>query len=164
MLSRMNDVHVQNRSLWDERARRRMPHTECASDEDFRRPLKILDPCGWLEGTLAGKRVLCLAAGGGKHSVLCAAAGAKVTVVDISPEMLAYDRELAARRGVAVRIVEASMDHMPMLHESEFEVVIQPVSTCYVPDVRAVYREVARVTAPGGLYISQHKQPASLQP
>jgi hypothetical protein len=32
-----------------------------------------------------------------------------------------------------------------------------------VPDVLAVYREVARVTAPGGLYISQHKQPASLQ-
>jgi hypothetical protein len=32
-----------------------------------------------------------------------------------------------------------------------------------VPDILAVYREVARVTAIGGLYISQHKQPASLQ-
>jgi SAM-dependent methyltransferase len=41
--------------------------------------------------------------------------------------------------------------------------VVQPVSTCYVPDVSRVYREVARVVAPGGLYISQHKQPASLQ-
>src|SRR5262249_42932361 len=40
---------------------------------------------------------------------------------------------------------------------------IQPVSTSYVPDLAAVYREVARVTAPGGLFISQHKQPASLQ-
>jgi hypothetical protein len=32
-----------------------------------------------------------------------------------------------------------------------------------VPDVRAVYREVARVLRVGGLYVSQHKQPASLQ-
>ena len=50
-----------------------------------------------------------------------------------------------------------------MLLPGEFEIVIQPVSTCYVSDVRQVYREIARVTAPGGLYISQHKQPASLQ-
>ena len=39
----------------------------------------------------------------------------------------------------------------------------QPVSTCYVPDIEAVYEQVARVIAPGGLYISQHKQPTSLQ-
>ena len=32
-----------------------------------------------------------------------------------------------------------------------------------MPDVLAVYREVARVTVAGGLYISQHKQPTSLQ-
>ena len=49
------------------------------------------------------------------------------------------------------------------LAAGSFEVVVQPVSTCYVPDVAVAYREVARVTAAGGLYISQHKQPASLQ-
>jgi SAM-dependent methyltransferase len=37
------------------------------------------------------------------------------------------------------------------------------VSTCYVADVAPVFREVARVLRDGGLYISQHKQPASLQ-
>lgn len=55
------------------------------------------------------------------------------------------------------------MDDLSALGVAAFDVVIHPVSTCYVPDVLAVYREVARVTAPGGLYISQHKQPASLQ-
>ena len=55
------------------------------------------------------------------------------------------------------------MDDLAMFPAGAFDVVIQPVSTCYVPDVLAVYREVARVTAAGGLYISQHKQPASLQ-
>jgi len=41
--------------------------------------------------------------------------------------------------------------------------VIHPVSTCYVPDVRRVFAEVARVTKPGGRYVSQHKSPVSLQ-
>jgi SAM-dependent methyltransferase len=40
---------------------------------------------------------------------------------------------------------------------------MQPVSTCYVSEIGAVFREVARVLREGGLYISQHKQPASLQ-
>jgi SAM-dependent methyltransferase len=86
-----------------------------------------------------------------------------VTVVDISPQMLAIDRQVAAERGFDVRTVEASMDDLSALAAAEFEIVIQPVSTCYVDDVVAVYREVARVTLSGGLYISQHKQPASLQ-
>jgi hypothetical protein len=41
--------------------------------------------------------------------------------------------------------------------------VMQPVSTCYVPDVQPVFTAIARVTRPGGLYVSQHKSPISLQ-
>jgi len=55
------------------------------------------------------------------------------------------------------------MDDLAAFQPGEFDVVIHPVSTCYVPDVLAVYRAVARVTRPGGLYVSQHKQPTSLQ-
>lgn len=159
----MNHIHEQNRRAWDERAGRGDWHTETARDEDFRDPLGVVDDCRWLGGNVHGKRVLCLAAGGGKHSVLFAAAGAVVTVVDISPAMLDQDRRLAVARGLAVRTVEASMDDLSMFAEASFDVVIQPVSTCYVPDVLVVYREVARVTALAGIYISQHKQPASLQ-
>ena len=55
------------------------------------------------------------------------------------------------------------MESMPMLAGAEFDLVTQPVSTCYVPNIAAVYREIARVIRPGGIYISQHKQPVSLQ-
>lgn len=153
----------QNRRAWDERVRRGQSHTETARGSDFRDPLTVIDDCGWLEGNVRGKRVLCLAAGGGKHSVLFAAAGATVTVVDLSPAMLELDRRIAGERGLAVRVVETSMEDLSMLPEAGFDVVVQPVSTCYVPDIVAVYRQIARVTAPGGLYISQHKQPATLQ-
>jgi SAM-dependent methyltransferase len=86
-----------------------------------------------------------------------------VTVVYLSPAMLALDREVAKVRKLDVRAIEASMDDLSMLPAAEFDVVVQPVSTCYVPNVACVYREVARVTVSGGIYISQHKQPASLQ-
>jgi len=159
----MRHIYEQNRRAWDERARRGDWHTESAREEDFRNPLAMIDDCGWLGGNIHGQRVLCLAAGGGKHSVLFAAAGALVTVVDISPRMLEQDRRLAAARNLELRTVETSMDDLGMFADASFDVVIQPVSTCYLPDVLAVYREVARVIAIGGLYISQHKQPASLQ-
>ena len=159
----MNQVYMHNRRVWDERARQRMAHTETAGRKEIKDPLAAADPLGWIERPISGKRVLCLAAGGGKHGPLFARAGAIVTVVDISAEMLALDRKIASELGVQVRTVEASMDGLPMFAESSFDVVVQPVSTCYVPDVHKVYAEVARVLAGDGLYISQHKQPAAMQ-
>lgn len=152
-----------NRRAWNDRVQRGAWHTEPATEAEFLDPLAAVDDCGWLGGNVRGRRILCLAAGGGKHGPLLAAAGADVTVVDLSSAMLELDRRLAAARGLRLRTVEASMDDLSSLPEDAFDVVLQPVSTCYVPDVTAVYRAVARVIAAHGLYISQHKQPSSLQ-
>jgi SAM-dependent methyltransferase len=152
-----------NRQVWDARVRSGARFTQPARDEDFRNPLAAVDAAGWLGSSIAGKDVLCLASGGGRQSALYAAAGAHVTVVDISAEMLAIDRQVAAERGLELRAIEASMDDLSALGQSIFDIVIQPVSTCYVPNVMQVYEQVARVLRPGGLYISQHKQPVSLQ-
>lgn len=159
----MSSTYEHNREAWDDRVRRGEWHTETAREKDFADPLAALDDCGWLGGNVRGQRVLCLAAGGGKHGPLFAAAGALPTVVDLSPRMLEMDRQIAMKRGLNLKTIETSMDNLSMFGPESFDLVIQPVSTCYVPDILAVYREVARVLAPGGLYISQHKQPASLQ-
>jgi SAM-dependent methyltransferase len=156
-------AHDHNRRAWDERARRRLRHTRTATDKDLAEPLRGVDPEGWLGGNIRGWQVLCLAAGGGLQGILYAAAGARVTVVDLSEEMLALDRQEAARRGFKLTLLHASMDDLSALGDGAFDLVIQPVSTCYVPDVAPVFCEVARVTKAGGLYISQHKQPVSLQ-
>jgi SAM-dependent methyltransferase len=159
----VNAVDQHNRRAWDERVRRRQSHAEPVTEADFVHPLATADDLGWLSGNVRGQRILCLAAGGGRHGVLFTAAGAEVTVVDLSPAMLDLDRRLADGRGLSLRLVETSMDDLSMLAPASFDAVVQPVSTCYVPDVMSVYREVARVIAPGGLYLSQHKQPACLQ-
>jgi len=153
----------QNRRAYDQMASAQEPLCRPASDADLRNPLATVDPLGWLGDSIAGWRVLCLAAGGGRQSVLYATAGAQVTVVDLSPAMLQLDQAAAHQRGLDIRTIEASMDALPMLTDGQFDAVIHPVSTCYLPDVRGVFDEVARLVRPGGLYISQHKQPVSLQ-
>jgi len=157
------EIQRHNQRVWDERARQGQAYTEPLTDEELSDPLRRKAALHWLGGDVRGRRVLCLAAGGGRHGVLYALAGACVTVVDISPEMLRIDRDVAAARGVSVQTVQASMDHMPMFAAGHFDFVVQPVSTCYVPDLGRVYAEVARVLAGGGVYMSQHKTPASLQ-
>ncbi|MFQ5732108.1 MAG: class I SAM-dependent methyltransferase [Planctomycetaceae bacterium] len=152
-----------NAAAWDRLARTGSQFARVATDEECRRPLETLDGRGWLPESVAGRNVLCLAAGGGWQSVLYAAAGANVTVVDLSPSMLQRDEREAARRGLSLRLIEGSMTDLSMLPENSFDIVHQPVSTCYVKDVARVFQEAARVTRLGGLYISQHKQPTSLQ-
>ncbi len=151
-----------NRAAWN-RLSEGSPFAHVATDDECRDPLGTLDSRGWLPKSVQGLDVLCLAAGGGWQSVLYAVAGARVTVVDISPGMLRLDEREATRRGLSVRTVEASMDDLSMLGEAAFDIVHQPVSTCYIPNIAAVYAEIARVTRDGGLYISQHKQPTGLQ-
>jgi SAM-dependent methyltransferase len=152
----------QNQAAWN-RLSDGSPFAKSASDEECRDPLKALDGRGWLPASVAGLNVLCLASGGGWQSILYAVAGARVTVVDLSPGMLELDQREAGRRGVSVTTIEASMDDLSMLHDATFDIVHQPVSTCYVPSVVRVYEEIARVTRDGGIYISQHKQPTSAQ-
>src|SRR5262245_16728682 len=127
--------HDHNRRAWDGMVREKQRFTIPARDEDFVDPLAKLDSIGWLGGDIRGRRLLCLAAGGGKHGPLYAAAGAIVTVVDFSPAMLELDRQVAAERKLELRTVLTSMDDLAAFDPDEFDIVVHPVSTCYVPQV-----------------------------
>lgn len=158
-----SDARQHNRAAWNRLAEQQNRLARPAREQDFANPLAAIDARGWLGPDITGKSVLCLAAGGGRQGPIYAAAGAIVTVVDISPTMLALDQQVAKDRGMSLRTIETSMDDLSMLGDATFDIVTHPVSTCYVPDVRPVYAEVARVLRAGGLYISQHKQPISMQ-
>ena len=53
-------------------------------------------PRDWFPVRLAGTNILCLAAGGGQQVPILAAAGAKVTALELSPEQLEKDQAVAA--------------------------------------------------------------------
>lgn len=158
-----DEILKTNRRVYDAMAARNDPLCRPAKDDELVQPLITVDAGGWLGASVAGQKVLCLAAGGGRQSSLYAAAGADVTVVDLSATMLELDRQVAKERGYSLRLLETSMDDLAGLRDGEFDLVIHPVSSCYLPDVRRVFVEVARVLRGGGLYISQHKQPTSMQ-
>lgn len=159
------NVHVltTNRRVYDRMAAANDPLCRPATDEELANPLATVDGPGWLGQSIKGKHVLCLAAGGGRQSSLYAAAGAQVTVVDISPAMLERDRQVAVERGYSLRILETSMDDLSGIATADVDIVIHPVSTCYLPKIQPVFVEVARVLRNNGIYVSQHKQPVSLQ-
>lgn len=161
-LMQVNSYRSQNREAWDRLSDgSQFAHT--ATDDECLEPLKTLDGRGWLPTSVEGLDVLCLASGGGWQSILYAKAGARVTVVDLSPGMLELDQREASRRHLSVKTIQASMDDLSVLLDESFDIVHQPVSTCYVPDIVKVYTEIARVIRDDGLYISQHKQPTSAQ-
>ena len=157
------DYRTQNQQAWNQLADSNSLFARVATDEECRKPMQTLDGRGWLPDSVAGLNVLCLASGGGWQSILYAAAGANVTVVDLSESMLRLDTRDARRRSFQVQTVQASMDDLSMFANESFDIVHQPVSSCYVPDLKPVYAGIARVLRSHGLYISQHKQPVSLQ-
>lgn len=163
MAKEPHETRLHNQRAWDRMAETGHRFAKPASSSDFENPLASVDGPQWLGGDIRNWRVLCLAAGGGRQGPIYAAAGAIVTVVDFSPAMLAIDQEMAKTHRIALRTVETSMEDLSMFEAEEFDLVIHPVSTCYIANIARVYQQIARVLRGGGLYISQHKQPGSLQ-
>ena len=109
-------------------------------------------PRAWLE-PVAGARILCLAAGGGHQGPILAAAGGKVTVVDFSESQLAIDQRLAEQHSLPLATVAADMRDLCQFESGQFDLVINPCSLNFCPDVQPVWNEVARVLRPGGTLV-----------
>lgn len=152
-----------NQRVWDHKAVNQGWYVDTASDADFLDPLKAADPQRWLRPSVVGKRILCLAAGGGRHGPLFATAGASVTVCDLSPAMLEIDRQVAAQRHLDIRLVCDSMENVGRLEADPFDIVFMPVATCYIPSLKPLFQGIAQCLKLDGHFISYHKQAAALQ-
>ena len=169
----IDDAAAANHRLWEEEVRKECGYTTPWLDLDvatlrryvekgpgstFSR-LDTLCPTALLR-EVAGKDVLCLASGGGQQSAVFALLGANVTVVDLSEGQLRGDQIAADHYGYSVTLIQADMRDLSCLGTGSFDLVYQSESLAYVPDVHAVYTEVARVLRPHGHYRVSHAQPA----
>lgn len=116
-------------------------------------------PRDWF-GDLKGKDVLCLAAGGGQQAPILAAAGAKVTVLDISQNQLDQDRSVANREGLLISTVLGSMTDLSMFPDLSFDLIVNPVSNLYVSNIWPVWLECYRVLRSGGSLLAGFMNPA----
>jgi SAM-dependent methyltransferase len=88
-----------------------------------------------------------------------AAAGAAVTVFDNSPGQLSRDEEVAAREGLAIRTVLGDMRDLGIFPDASFDVVFNPVSNVFCPDLAPVWRECFRVLRPAGTLLTGFMNP-----
>lgn len=109
--------------------------------------------------SLKGADVLCLASGGGQQGPVLAAAGARVTVFDNSPAQLKQDQLVADREALSIRTVEGDAADLSAFADGSFDLVFNPCSTVFMPDVRAVWRECSRVLRRGGILMTGSMNP-----
>jgi len=121
-------------------------------------PLPVMYPASVLAGVEGGD-VLCLASGGGQQSAVFGLLGARVTVVDLAEGQLDGDRRAAAHYGYEVTTIHADMRDLSCLADESFDLVYG-TGLAYIPDLREVYSEVARVLRSGGLFRVDFGQPA----
>jgi SAM-dependent methyltransferase len=98
-----------------------------------------------------GERVLDVACGTGNAAIPAAVAGATVTGLDITPELLDDARRNAAAAGVEVEWVEGDAQDLPF-GDGSFDVVLSTFGCMFAPDHRRAAAEIARVLAPGGRF------------
>lgn len=140
-----------NRERWNALVAARVMYSQPMLDLTAESARALLDTTGTL-GEVAGKQVLVLAGGGGQQSIAFALLGAEVTVYDLSDAQLEQDRQAAAHLGLTISIVHGDMRDLSAFGDRSFDIVYQPYSINFVPDVRPVIQEVGRVLRPGGLY------------
>lgn len=110
-------------------------------------------PASWWP-PLKGAEVLGLASGGGQQMPILTAAGAWCTVLDYAPVQLESERMVADREGYHIKVVQADMTRTLPFEDDKFDVIVNPVSLCYVRDVQPVFYEMARVLRPGGVLLA----------
>ena len=115
-------------------------------------------PKKWFPG-LQGLKVLCLASGGGQQAPILAALGAEVTVLDASPLQLAQDQLVAERDNLVIRLVEGDMADLSAFEDASFELIYNPASTLFVPEVAPLWSECYRVLQAGGVLMSGFMNP-----
>lgn len=107
-----------------------------------------------------GLAILCLAGGGGQQAPVLAAAGGNVTVLDNSPGQLDADRDVASRHGLKLQLDLGDMRDLSRYASRKFDLIVHPISNCFVDDVRVVWRECYRVLRPGGRLLAGFLNPA----
>lgn len=96
-----------------------------------------------------GRRILDVGCGDGVLATTLAAAGAQVTGLDASADMLATARRRADASGVALELVEGEAEHLSFA-DGSFDVVLSVATLCFSADPDRPVREMARVLRPGG--------------
>jgi len=97
----------------------------------------------------SGQRVLDVGCGTGPVSITAARLGAKVTGLDLTPELLEHARENARVAEVEVEWREGDAEALPF-EDATFDVVVSQFGHIFAPRPEVAVAEMLRVLKPGG--------------
>jgi SAM-dependent methyltransferase len=100
-------------------------------------------------GVRSGQRVLDVGCGTGVVSLCCARLGARVTGLDLTPELLVRARENSAIAGVEVDWREGDVEALPF-EDGSFDVVVSQWGHIFAPRPELAVKEMLRVLVKGG--------------
>lgn len=156
----MDEIAQYNTQRWKLLTKTNALFTRPALQLDAASARQRIDPEGRL-GELTGKRVLCLASGGGQQSAIFGLLGAQVTVFDLSEEQLQRDRQVADHYHLAITTEQGDMRDLTRFEEASFDLVWQPYSLNFIPEVLMVFRQITRLLPYDGRYYLQCTNPFS---
>jgi ubiquinone/menaquinone biosynthesis C-methylase UbiE len=100
-------------------------------------------------GVERGREVLDVGCGTGVVALTAARLGAKVTGVDLTPELLARARENGAIMGLDVAWQEGDAEALPFA-DAKFDIVVSQFGHMFAPRPEIAVKEMLRVLKPGG--------------
>jgi SAM-dependent methyltransferase len=150
---------TRSRAAWDARAERWDAHAEANAQAADREA--DLDRVWTALRLRPEARVLDAGCGSGQLALALAVRGARMTGVDLSPEMIRLARHHADECGLIVTWRTGELDHMaePL---AIYDAILARVVLQFVPDVPATLREFRRVLRPGGRLLAS--VPGTLSP
>lgn len=154
----MDDIYHDNRARWNALASANVPYSQPYLDYTPAQAAEFVYRHDVIKDA-AGKKVLCLASGGGQDSVALGLLGADVTVLDLSDVQLERDRQGAAHHGLVIETIQGDMRDLSIFPHDTFDIVWQQYSINFVPSVEPVFQGVRRVLRPGGIYFLAFANP-----
>jgi ubiquinone/menaquinone biosynthesis C-methylase UbiE len=113
-----------------------------------------------LVGDIAGREVLDVGCGTGRHALRFAAAGARVTAIDFSEEMLRKAQAKPGATGVRFEVHDLAQP-LPFPAAS-FDRVVCGLVVDHIADLAGLFAELHRVCAPGGRVVVSVMHPAMM--
>jgi ubiquinone/menaquinone biosynthesis C-methylase UbiE len=112
-------------------------------------------------GDVAGLHILDVGTGTGRHAIKLAAAGARVTALDFSEEMLAKAREKPGAGGI--RFVVHDVTAPLPFADGSFDRVLSALVLEHIANPAPFFRELGRVARAGGRIVVTAMHPAMFQ-
>jgi len=106
-----------------------------------------------LMGPLSGKKLLDVGAGLGESSVYFALHGARVTLVDVSRQMVETALNLGKRHGVEMQGIVSGAEDLN-LPSAEYDIVYAANTIHHVQDRALLFQQMSRALKPGGMFFS----------